>query len=117
LLFKKAFHWILSVINFLISSVLIGIIKLYRISLSPLLGSRCIYYPSCSAYASDAIRVMGAGKGTVAAALRIFRCNGLFLGGSDEITEQLSYLELLNKYKEHWYAAAVKEEQKRKNTE
>ncbi len=98
-------------------NILIGIINIYKMLISPLLGSRCIYYPSCSVYAKDAIKTMGPVKGTAAAALRIFRCNGLFLGGADEITEQLTYLEMLSKYKEHWYASALKEEQERQKSE
>ena len=44
--------------------VLIGLLKLYRLVISPLYGNVCRYYPSCSAYALRAVEVHGAVKGT-----------------------------------------------------
>ena len=44
--------------------VLIGLLKAYRLVISPLYGNVCRYYPSCSAYALRAVSVHGAVKGT-----------------------------------------------------
>lgn len=106
---------IINIINSIAVSLLTALIDLYRMTLSALLGSRCIYYPSCSVYAKDALRLMGPLRGSTAALLRILRCNGLFLGGPDELTEQLTYLEMLSKYREHWYASALKKEKEKIN--
>ena len=46
--------------------VLIGLLKLYRLVISPLYGNVCRYYPSCSAYALRAVEVHGAVEGQLA---------------------------------------------------
>jgi uncharacterized protein len=63
----------------------IGLIRLYRATLSGWLGGQCRFYPSCSHYAEDAIRERGALKGTALAAWRILRCNPFGRGGIDSI--------------------------------
>ncbi len=57
--------------------VLTAPIKLYQRFLSPLLGNRCRFYPSCSQYAIDAIEKKGILKGIMLAVWRILRCNPL----------------------------------------
>ncbi len=64
---------------------LIGGIRFYRKHISPHLPAMCKYYPTCSAYAIEAIEVHGALKGSVLAFLRILRCNELFSGGYDPV--------------------------------
>ena len=61
----------------------IGLIRLYRVSLSGWLGGQCRFYPSCSQYAEDAIRKNGAVKGPIFAAWRVLRCNPFGSGGID----------------------------------
>jgi len=65
--------------------LLIGAISGYRMFISPLLGPRCRFYPSCSAYALEAIRVHGAGRGSWLAVLRISRCHPFHPGGLDPV--------------------------------
>lgn len=60
-------------------------IHFYRVVLSPLLGPRCRYYPSCSAYALEALRVHGPLRGGWLAARRITRCHPLREGGRDPV--------------------------------
>ena len=67
------------------ASVLIGLIAGYRRFVSPLLGPRCRFYPSCSAYALEAIRVHGAARGTWLAARRLSRCHPFHPGGLDPV--------------------------------
>ena len=55
--------------------LLIKPIELYRLIISPLLGPRCRFYPSCSVYAMDALRRHGALKGGLLAVWRILKCN------------------------------------------
>jgi putative membrane protein insertion efficiency factor len=63
-------------------------ILLYRRLVSPLLGPRCRYYPSCSAYAVEAIRRYGILRGLVLAVWRVLRCNPWSPGGYDPIEAQ-----------------------------
>jgi uncharacterized protein len=63
-------------------------VRLYRAVVSPLLGPRCRYYPSCSEYAVDAVRDYGAARGFVLAAWRVLRCNPLSGGGVDPVADQ-----------------------------
>ena len=63
-------------------------IRGYRRFLSPALGQRCRYYPSCSAYAEQSVRELGAFRGTILAAWRVLRCNPLSKGGLDPVEER-----------------------------
>ena len=63
--------------------VLIGLIRVYQYTLSPMLGQRCKYYPSCSNYAIGAIREHGPVKGIGLASWRLLRCNPMSRGGVD----------------------------------
>jgi putative membrane protein insertion efficiency factor len=68
--------------------VLTGLIVAYRQLLSPLLGPRCRFHPSCSTYALEAVRVHGAAKGTALATWRVCRCNPWNAGGVDLVPDQ-----------------------------
>jgi putative membrane protein insertion efficiency factor len=63
-------------------------IKLYQKLVSPMFGSRCKYYPSCSEYAVQAIRKFGILRGLVLAGWRLLRCNPLSHGGLDPVEDQ-----------------------------
>lgn len=63
-------------------------IKLYQKTLSPMLGPRCKYYPSCSEYAVQAIAKFGILRGLVLAVWRLLRCNPWSLGGFDPVEDQ-----------------------------
>jgi putative membrane protein insertion efficiency factor len=65
--------------------VLVGLISGYRRFVSPLLGPRCRFYPSCSAYALEAITVHGAARGTWLAVRRLSRCHPFHPGGLDPV--------------------------------
>jgi uncharacterized protein len=65
--------------------LLMGLIRVYQWTISPLLGPVCRYYPSCSHYGYEAIRVHGAVKGTALTAWRILRCNPWSPGGVDHV--------------------------------
>ncbi len=60
----------------------------YRRFISPALTPRCRYYPSCSAYAEEAIRELGVFRGTILAAWRLLRCNPFSKGGIDPVSER-----------------------------
>jgi putative membrane protein insertion efficiency factor len=63
-------------------------IHAYRWLVSPLLGPRCKYYPTCSQYALEAIREWGVLRGFALAAWRILRCNPWSHGGVDHPRDQ-----------------------------
>lgn len=57
----------------------------YRRFLSPLKRPCCKYYPSCSAYALEAVRKKGLLAGSLKAAGRLLRCNPFSRGGYDPV--------------------------------
>ena len=65
--------------------ILIGLIAAYRLLLSPLLGPSCRFYPTCSAYAAEAIEKHGALRGTWLALKRISKCHPWHAGGVDPV--------------------------------
>jgi hypothetical protein len=58
----------------MMARLFIGLIRLYQIVLSPLMGNQCRFHPTCSAYAIEAIKVHGAIKGGFMGLWRIMRC-------------------------------------------
>ena len=64
------------------------LIRGYRRRLSPLMGARCRYEPSCSAYADEAIQRHGALRGLTLSGWRLLRCNPFSHGGFDPVPEK-----------------------------
>ena len=60
-------------------------IRFYQRRLSPLMGARCIYTPTCSEYAFQAIGRHGLLRGGLLALRRILRCHPLHAGGYDPV--------------------------------
>jgi len=69
----------------LAARALIFTIRVYRSFISPLLGPRCRFYPSCSQYALEAVQKYGAIRGSCLAVWRLLRCNPFNLGGYDPV--------------------------------
>jgi uncharacterized protein len=63
-------------------------IRLYQLLVSPLLGRRCKYHPSCSQYALEAFEEFGLVRGAVLAGWRLLRCNPWSHGGVDYARQQ-----------------------------
>lgn len=74
-----------SVLRKALSAVLVGCVRLYQYTLSPLMGPRCRFWPSCSSYAIEAIQVHGPLKGSWMAAKRIVKCHPGHPGGMDPV--------------------------------
>ena len=70
-----------------------SLIRVYQWTLSPMLGARCRFYPSCSCYAHEAIERHGALAGTWLAAKRLSRCHPLSAGGYDPVPDQRTRLQ------------------------
>lgn len=66
-------------------TVLLLLLRAYRLLVSPLLGASCRFYPSCSQYASEAIERHGALHGSWLAVKRVGRCHPWHPGGFDPV--------------------------------
>jgi putative membrane protein insertion efficiency factor len=69
-------------------TIAIAPIRLYQRLISPALGQRCRYYPSCSEYAVQSIRSFGILRGLILAVWRLLRCNPFSRGGLDPVENQ-----------------------------
>ncbi len=72
-------------IRSLFSKLLIGLIKLYQMTLSPLIGRACRYTPTCSNYGIEAIRKYGPIKGSWLTLKRVLSCNPWGGSGYDPV--------------------------------
>ena len=79
----KVFTTLLKAIYHLPSWVLIGIVRAYQMTLSPIFGRQCRFHPSCSAYFIEAVQKYGALRGAFRGLWRICRCNPWNPGGYD----------------------------------
>ena len=68
--------------------VLLAVIRAYQRFVSPLLGARCRFHPTCSAYAAEAIAAHGARRGSWLALKRIAKCHPWNPGGLDPVPER-----------------------------
>lgn len=66
-------------------------IRFYQYAISPMMAPHCRFYPTCSAYAVEAIQRHGAVKGMYLATRRIMRCHPLAEGGHDPVPEIFSF--------------------------
>ncbi|MDP5008832.1 MAG: membrane protein insertion efficiency factor YidD [Glaciimonas sp.] len=66
-------------------TILLFLLRCYKLGISPFLGQNCRFYPSCSAYAIEAISTHGALKGVALAACRLGRCHPWHAGGFDPV--------------------------------
>ena len=66
------------------SNIIIGIIKIYKIFISPYVGPSCRYLPTCSEYFIDSLKEYGLLKGTYKGTKRILSCHPIkILGGGE----------------------------------
>ena len=69
----------------MIKKIFILPIRFYQKFISPALGDRCRFYPTCSSYMIEAIQVHGVIKGILLGTYRILRCNPFCKGGIDPV--------------------------------
>jgi hypothetical protein len=70
-------------------SLLLLLIRLYTLALSPFLGNHCRFYPTCSAYAREAIERHGAARGGYLTVRRILKCHPFHAGGCDPVPDPI----------------------------
>ena len=75
----------LNVVSRFVAQVLVLPIRAYQLVISPLLGPRCRFYPSCSAYAVEALTTRGPVIGLWLAGRRLLRCHPWNPGGVDDV--------------------------------
>lgn len=66
-----------------IAAVLIGCVRVYQFTLSPLIGRQCRFQPTCSHYYIGAVQKYGPLRGSLKGLWRICRCNPFCQGGDD----------------------------------
>lgn len=76
--------------NTMLKKMLIAPIRFYRKHISPYKRPCCRFYPTCSAYAVEAVERFGA-RGLLLAAWRILRCNPLCRSGVDPVPETFTF--------------------------
>jgi len=69
--------------------MLIAVIKFYKYFISPMLGSNCRFYPSCSSYSVAALQSHGAIIGSYLSLKRLLKCHPFHQGGIDNVPEKL----------------------------
>lgn len=70
----------------IINQCLIGLVNIYQYLLSPFLGHRCRFYPSCSSYAKEALQQFSIVKALYLIVKRLIKCHPGHPGGVDEIS-------------------------------
>lgn len=75
-------------LNAIVARGLCGLIRVYQLLISPLLGSNCRFEPSCSAYAEEALRIHGVWHGSGLTLRRIGRCHPWGGSGYDPVPEK-----------------------------
>jgi putative membrane protein insertion efficiency factor len=76
---------------------LVGIVKAYRVFLSPWLGSACRFEPTCSIYSIQALETHGAAKGSYLTLKRLGRCHPWCEGGVDPVPDKSAHFSLFSK--------------------
>lgn len=69
-------------------ALMLGLLAAYRYFISPWLGRNCRFAPSCSAYATEALRMHGPWRGSWLTLRRIARCHPWHPGGYDPVPEK-----------------------------
>ncbi|MFT6590072.1 MAG: putative membrane protein insertion efficiency factor [Rhodoferax sp.] len=70
----------------MMKAVLVGLVKGYRLLLSPWLGSSCRFEPTCSTYSLQALQTHGAAAGAYMTLARLARCHPWCVGGLDPVS-------------------------------
>ena len=90
-------------------TILKFLIRAYAYAISPLMGAKCRFYPTCSGYTADAIDAHGAAKGVVLGAKRLMKCHPYYKGPMiDPVPERIDWGTILG-YKREPRACACQD--------
>jgi hypothetical protein len=78
---RRAAGWLSAAL----AAVLIGLVRVYQATLSPLIGRHCRFQPTCSNYFIEAVRLRGPLVGAMLGIWRILRCHPFSRGGFDPV--------------------------------
>ena len=84
---------LVDLINKIITNIFIFLIKGYKFFLSPVLQPSCRYYPTCSSYSIEALKLHGICKGLYLSFKRIISCNPLGKGGHDPVPDTFHFFK------------------------
>ncbi|PNL90359.1 membrane protein insertion efficiency factor YidD [Aggregatibacter aphrophilus] len=79
------------------TKILIGLIRIYQVAISPLIGPRCRFTPTCSCYGIEALKTHGLLKGGWLTIKRILKCHPLSEGGYDPVPPKINNNKTENK--------------------
>ena len=88
---------VISILLWPVTKMLIGLVHVYRLVLSPILGVNCRFQPSCSAYTLEALQRHGAIQGGWLALCRILKCHPWGGSGYDPVPRQLKIRQKTDK--------------------
>lgn len=71
-----------------VRQIFMWVIRGYQLAISPMLGPRCRFYPSCSCYAHTAIERFGVFRGIWLGSMRLLRCHPFAKGGYDPVPDK-----------------------------
>ncbi len=80
----------------MMSHLIVGLIRAYQWCVSPILGPKCRFYPSCSCYSIDAVRSFGVRKGGWLSLRRILKCHPFNRGGYDPVPSKQGDIKMFN---------------------
>lgn len=72
------------------TKLLVGVIRFYQMAISPLIGPRCRFTPTCSCYGIEALKTHGVAKGCWLTGKRILKCHPLNAGGYDPVPPKIN---------------------------
>lgn len=88
---------VISILLWPVTQMLMGLVHVYRLVLSPILGVNCRFQPSCSAYTLEALQRHGAIRGGWLALCRILKCHPWGGSGYDPVPRQLKIRQKTDK--------------------
>ena len=78
-------RYIANILDLILEKTLTAVIKLYRFTLSPILGNNCRFHPTCSQYALDALNKKSFFKAIPLIIIRVSKCHPFHSGGYDPV--------------------------------
>jgi len=86
--FTTIFSAVWGTLRGLLVTLLVGSLEAYKLFISPWLGNRCRFHPTCSAYARQSIEQLGPVRGSWLALCRLVKCGPWHSGGIDEVPQR-----------------------------